>query len=197
MAVLLIANLKQFSNRVATAFTMDEQGKWIVTGSEPPVDLMAHDVLESDAPRRELIGNRDVTWTPRSTTRVYAFTESHIPSPGDGRLNFNVGRYFMSIESQSTFYPIQQLRTSAGQYNIAFDSNTDATHIAKDVAGHPNLTRIIVWDQFGVSSKPQPDPIIRQLGAKWALVSILQFPVYDHWTWIPRGDARRREYERK
>lgn len=199
--LLLIVNLDQFAGRVASNFNVDPSGRLLVSGSEPPIDLMARDVIESDAPRREIIGKRTLTWTPRSTTRVYAQSVGHFPpGPGYGWLSGGAGKYELATLGLMPLTPLEfrTMRDRPNAFFFDFQRNTTPLFVARDVAGHPRIDRVIVWD---VAPPPQipdrPDPLIRRLGKGWELISDERFEVVDHWRWLRIATSRRREYRRR
>jgi 4-amino-4-deoxy-L-arabinose transferase-like glycosyltransferase len=199
-ALLVAVNLDQFVCRIATNFNVDPDGRWLVTGSEPPIDLMARDVIVSDAPRRQVIGTRTVIWSPRSSTRVYAQSVPHNPpGPGYGWLSGTVGQYELSMLGMMPLSAREFRAMRQGPANFFFDfqRNTNPQFVARDVARHPQIDRVIVWDASPPANFNLPDPLIRRLGKGWNLVSDERFEVLDHWRWLKIAAFRRREYRRR
>jgi hypothetical protein len=197
IGLLLIVNLKQFASRIATNFNVDPAGRWIITGSEPPIDLMAQDLIDSDTPRSQTIGKRTIIWSPASHTRVYAMNNVvRPPGPGYGFLGGAMGRYELSMAGlmspESSIWPIAAIR-----FPFNFDRNTNPQYVARDVSRHPRADRVIVWDTIAPNSLSRPDLLIRRLGRDWELVSDERFEVMDHWRWLKISTARRREYRRR
>jgi hypothetical protein len=78
-----------------------------------------------------------------------------------------------------------------------FQRNTNPQFVARDVARHPQVDRVIVWDASPPANFNLPDPLIRRLGKGWNLVSDERFEVLDHWRWLKIATFRRREYRRR
>lgn len=199
--LLIVVNLDQFASRIATNFNVDPAGRLLVTGSEPPIDLMARDVIDSDAPRRETIGGRTVIWSPRSSTRVYAQSVAHFPpGPGYGWLSGMVGQYELATLGMMPLTPreFRSMRAGPNVFFFNFQRNTTPQFVARDVARHAGIDRVIVWDNAPPPQvADQPDPLIRRLGGSWELISDERFEVMDHWRWLRIATARRREYRRR
>ncbi len=201
IAALLIVNFKQFGDRIAWNVHYREDGGWLITGVEPPVDQMAYDVIDSDSPRRMTFENRRQTWSPRSNTRVYATTVNWNYSPGTANLITFPGRYYLTVMGEIPESTMEFRGGSSGQsdYIFGFDQQTDDSHVAQDASQHPQLDRIIVWDRVPDQAKglSQPDTLIRQLGPKWDLITSEQYRVAVHWMWTPIDGFRRREYRKR
>ena len=199
--LLIVVNLDQFASRIASNFSVDPAGRLLVTGSEPPIDLMARDVIDSDAPRRETIGGRTVIWLPQSSTRVYAQSIAHFPpGPGYGWLSGTVGQYELATLGTMPLTPPQfrTMRPGPNAFFFNFQRNTTPQFVGRDVARHPGIDRVIVWDNAPPPKVvDQPDPLIRRLGGSWELISDERFEVMDHWRWLRIATARRREYHRR
>jgi len=195
VGLLLVVNLQRFVNRICLSVNVDARGHWIVEGTEPPLDLMAQDVVDSDTPRREMIGRRLVTWRPHSDTRTYVMHEpAEIGHPGEGTLLSPPGRYYLAVLGL-IIRPVDDTRGLMMPRQVfQIDENTRPRFIAQDVAGSAQIHRVIVWEKIDPNDPSQPDMLIRLLGAKWHLLNEMQFPVQQHWRGTQTRTLRRREY---
>ncbi len=198
IGIFIVANIQRFSARVVAAVNVDPDGKWVVTGVEPPMNLIARDIIDSDTMRRQTIGQRTVEWTPRSSTRTYVQHQiPGEPSPGAGNIMGNAGRYYLSILGQTPLTP-REFRFGSyrsGDYFYAIRPTESPVFVEREMRNNPAIDRIIVWDRIEVMPAiSRPDLLIRELGPQWEFISEQEFPIRAHWTWSEMGLARRREY---
>lgn len=198
VGLLLAVNLQRFINRVCLSVNMDARGNWIVEGTEPPFDLIAKDVVDSDTPRQDTIGKRTVIWHPRSDTRTYVMSEPlGIGHPGTGAIWSWPGKYYLAILSGITPPADNDFHSPLPRNVFSINQNVRPMGIARDLARSKQIQRVIVWDVLEPEGWSQPDMLIRQLGTKWDFISQMVFPVQMHWLGTQTKTLRRREYVRR
>jgi len=89
----------------------------------------------------------------------------------------------------------------AGEFRnlCIYNPSISSGKIHYDMAGGPEVTRVIVWDIVGPRffAWSFGDPAASGLGDGWLLASDDQIITYSYWTWDERWVLRRREFHRK
>jgi len=178
ISLLLFANLSVFAARVFAR-------------SEPPVDLMARDLLDSQP-------------ADSSVRMYYGVRQNFSGAPGWGLLHFVPGRYYLSILSGEPTSPREM--TSGMIQGVIWDkfkrwprTNMFAfeSSVLKDSTDSNQLRRIVVWDKLDRFTVDTNDRLGDQLAAHgWKRSSMELFNARDHWTWQELYQVRRRVYER-
>jgi hypothetical protein len=184
--------------------------------TEPPIDRIVADLLNSDVTRFEsldstalAVANEDPThrdwmigWHSRRDdldqrhTRVFADESGGVQGPGGADLHSQSARYYASVFGEVPTTPMF-LRFGAGAHPFEPDQDPGASHVALIAAADPTLTRLIVWDRIDPDSLDGPDPLIRALGPNWRFTAKERMGCMIHWTGQQLPSFRRREYERK
>jgi hypothetical protein len=80
-----------------------------------------------------------------------------------------------------------------------YNPSINSTQIRRDMAAHPEVTRVIVWDvmppEFALWGFG--DPAAAGLGDGWLLASDQKITAHWYWTWADEFVFRRREFQRK
>jgi hypothetical protein len=173
IALLVALNLCQFSERVHA--------------SEPPTDLIAHDILNSQ---------------PGSLERTYLapnLRQGIGASPGEGLVDSTAWRYYLAVYGHMPVAPYD-FRGGRQRFYSQFHivSVLAPLYIRIDLQRSPNVDRIVTWEKISphFADANLDDPLPSQLGAGWKRTSEQMFSAYDHWTWQLYYQVRRREYVR-
>jgi hypothetical protein len=171
IGLLIVVNLSQHWARV-------------FAGSEPPIDVMAHDVVISQPP---------------SDSRCYFDFTFKGPEPGEGSLFTYCGRYYLHIFSGKPIEPYELLRGYESKFEIWTPRMIPPFEmfVVNTVQDAPKLKQIIVWDSLRTDEVRTTDQITDKLADQWKLVNSNEFHLRDHWTWRDLITARRRVYQRK
>ena len=157
-------------------------------GSEPPVDLMARDLIEAQP--------------DDATTRTYYRVNDRGPTPGGGTLATICGRYYLAVYTGTPTTPAEMLGSfwrgdvwekfkRWPRYSVALE-----TFVPADVSRNPQLRRIVVWDSLRKNALEMEDRLGEKLGPGWKREENRIFHAHDHWTWRKLYQVRRRVYER-
>jgi hypothetical protein len=175
IALLVGVNLSVFSARV-------------FAGSEPPVPLMARDLIDSQPQGAKV--------------RMYygQIRAPHPGAPGGGTLTSVPGAYYLTILSGQPTSPRQMIGSFGGGNFGRFrrwhgGAMPLERYISRDIQQSPQIEQIIVWDR-PQSAADDADAILATLGANWRRIDRQIFPVRDHWTWRHLYYCQRRVYER-
>jgi hypothetical protein len=177
ITIFLIVNLYQFGGRV-------------FGGTEPPVDRMVADVL---AWRR----SADSDGTLKMYYNVRRPNLAAGLGPGTGVLGMPTARYYWAVYTGSPTHPDEIRGMGSAIDSRVPPYTTSPNSIKNDVARHPQLNRLIVWDSFDTNRGDSTDKILAVLGGAWQKVGSDElFYARDHWTWRDLLTIRRRVYEK-
>ena len=162
----------------------------VFAGSEPPVPLMAQDLVNSQP--------------PDATVRMYYNVKGLSGGPpGAGHLYTLPGAYYLAVISGRPTNPEEFLRSFhgmggfAGKFRRWNVGGPVATYVANDAKKTPRLERLILWESFAPKQPVKADdPVLQRLGETWRRAGEEVFHVRDHWTWRNFLTVRRRVYER-
>jgi hypothetical protein len=176
VVLFVVVNLGQFAGRVFAA-------------SEPPVDRMVRDVVDTRA------------ITDGSTRMYYNVQRPSLEAglgPGTGVLSMPTARYYWLIMTGTQSQP-DEVR--------GFDSRLDrnfprsfgqlSNTIKTDVQRNARLTKLIVWDSFDPKRRDSRDKVLETLGSGWTRESEELAVAREHWTWKELFGTRRRVYVKK
>jgi hypothetical protein len=161
----------------------------LFAGSEPPVPLMARDLIDSQP--------------SDATVRMYYNVKGLSGGPpGAGHLYSLPGSYYLTIYSGKPTNPEEFFSSFAGgriagkfkRWNV---SGMLPLYVANDVRKTPRLQRLITWESFTPKQTVKEDDAVQQrLGENWRRAGEELYYVRDHWTWRNLLTVRRRVYER-
>jgi len=171
--------------------------------TEPPLQQMAADVVNSDAARRELIGDRLVTWRPffadQPITRTFIEQfRTDIPHPGHSDIYTMAGRYYLVMAENWALTPFDFRSMAVNRFDDYFydiPPANDVQSVADDANSDRRLGRIIVWTRIG-PGRNEDNSLSNLLGPKWRLVSDVEYFTRMHWLWQQLATYRRREFLR-
>jgi hypothetical protein len=147
--------------------------------TEPPTDKMARDVYDAQ---------RDT-----SRTRTYTNIRTSGPGPSDGTLQTFAGMYYLQMNAWTQPMSPTQFRESLSGF--VFRDSYDDSAIADDVARAPQITHVIVWDEFDTRPGEITDTLLPLLPG-WNIHSEKWYPLRTYWGWEDRSYFRRRDYIR-
>jgi 4-amino-4-deoxy-L-arabinose transferase-like glycosyltransferase len=166
-------------------------------GNEPPNDRIYADIAAGqDHPGA------------KTNTRTYLFqmTPLNIGAPGSLGIFGMAGRYYLSIAANVPIHPLEF--RSFGSYprsgvpwepwKFIFTIDEPPRQIAEDLKRHPEIKRLIIWEQ---ANRPGAETIVDRtialLGPDWRHIHENVFHGRVHWTWENLYTLRRREYVRQ
>jgi hypothetical protein len=174
VAFLIAVNLALFGARV-------------FADNEPPSDRLAADAWAAQP-------------DPNNTFRAYgSVLDTFGMAPGLGVMFTPPWRYYLVLYSGQSTTPTE-MRAFRSTLDRRFVTYTDIrpVAIAYDLAHHPQLQHIVVWDRLdSYRADPyQSDPLKALLAQDWRRIDERIFTARDHWTWMKLYECRRREYVR-
>lgn len=148
--------------------------------NEPRLDLMAHDMVQSQR---------------QGDLKVYVRDRPQIAAPGTASVYDNVARYYLALELGGTYTPMEMHKGST-QSMIAINQLPSAGMLANEMRRNKTINSIILWDQLGVAQGESASDIQAALGTDWALRSQLSQETWRHWNWQHLATLRRLEFVR-
>lgn len=159
--------------------------------TEPPIDLMARDVVAAQDPRSrvrtfDFVTNGDI---------AVAGTAIH-PHP-----KMASGRYYLEMQSNREPMSPDLFVASYSQYKLR--NNPDYGWFKQNIASSPQLKDVIIWSQLmpwqtgGKRTQVRFDPYGKLLGPAWKLAGEQVYTIRIYWDWRERWKWVRREYVRK
>ncbi len=154
------------------------------TGTEPPVNVVAADVMQAD--------------TSNGALRTFINPHGGGAGPGQGSIENLVGRYYMGAMSGRLPSPLELRRNSMG---VLFPQLIPtAPRLFHPLMKDPpaELREIVLWGTL-LPNTPAPDgiPNMKPPTDSWRLVSERDYPTYNYWTWEKYVTFRREVYQRK
>jgi hypothetical protein len=161
-------------------------GMRLFATSEPPTDVMARDVIDSQP--------------PNNTSRIYyRVRQRGLGQPATGTLKSQPGGYYLALYSGRTVTPDEI-------YEMDYDKNFEVwsgisffpldPYVASSLQSAPQINRVFVWDELAADQEPI-DTLGKMLGPQWKLTHQNIYQARDHWIWSNMYIVRRRVYERQ
>lgn len=171
IGLFVMVNLAQFSAR-----TFGQ--------SEPPVDLMAADVVR--AYKGEGSFRTFLMLSPRHSSA----------EPGGGSLHNSPGSYYLR-ELSGIDAPAQEVRLGrlSRRLRVEFRDNPNVIAAEANMI-RPPLETLVVWSSLPAGEVDLSDPLAEKLKGQFKRVNEEIWTVRDHWTWMDRWQFRRRTYQR-
>lgn len=174
-----------------------QSGARVFAGNEPPLAQVSADVLA------DFHGDEVLTFTPplRGDNNL-----RFSGAPGTGAVLVLGGRGWMYDTPAARYYLLRgagiDLSPETFQHTNSFTALKMRPAglpgmIATEARNHPEVNRIIVWQQLPITPPAEPeDAIANALGAEWERVSEQLHNVRFYWSWADLYTYRRREYVR-
>jgi 4-amino-4-deoxy-L-arabinose transferase-like glycosyltransferase len=147
--------------------------------NEPPTDKMAADVFDAQHDN-----SRTLTYTDFRTAGL---------GPADGTIETYPGRYYLQLHAW--YQPMSPERFRELLTEFVFRDHYSYESIAEDVAGAPQVTHLIVWEEFRTRPTDVTDTLLPLLPG-WNMRSEKWYPLRMAWNWEDISNFRRRDYVR-
>lgn len=149
--------------------------------------------LNTEAPIPQVAADVWASQPRDATVRAYTHFDRQDGSPGGTSLYRTSGEYYLQMLAD--FYPMSPdlFEHSLSRYRLWRSVNPRL--IAQDVKNNPQLTHLIVWDQFDPDVMAITDPLAPILPG-WKLQNEQWFTIRVYWDWRQRWKYLRREYVR-
>jgi hypothetical protein len=177
---------------VFAAVNLSQFGTRVFGYSEPPSDRIARDILDAQ-PQSQFLPNQPAA----PTFRTYLSISGRFAgaAPGAGSYPTTPTAYYLRISSGVESHP-QEIRTMAYFSRFQRWDRNSPQSIAADLKRSPQIRQFVVWTALPAGTVDETDLLAESLAGKFKRTREELFPARDHWTWINRFTARRREYVR-
>ena len=144
-------------------------GAHLFVSSEPPLDLVARDVVSS-------LG-------PDSSTLVYTPDTTHTFGPNAvGSMGNTCGLYYLVIASGKHLTP-HQFREQSIHNHFFLRASADPRIIEQDTLLEPTANHIVIWARADEVERGSLDLQMQQRLPDWRIESTVVYPVRSFWNW--------------
>jgi 4-amino-4-deoxy-L-arabinose transferase-like glycosyltransferase len=144
-------------------------GAHLFASSEPPLDLVATDVVSSLAPNADTL-----VYTPDTT---HTFGPNAVGSMGN-----TCGLYYLVIASGKHLTP-HQFRQQSIHDHFFLRSSADPRTIQQDTRLEPEAKHIVIWARADKGERESLDLQMQRCLPDWRLESTIAYPVRSFWNW--------------